>query len=433
MILPLALVSLGLAGMSAAAPAPQESGTPDGGSCAGAADGPRNIIFTGPAYLGSATFDPAGADQKLTITQKNELTDLGFTSWIALNDKIIYKNDEGNTTIHVLQTADNGTVTSLQTLENTSAGLVHFEFNADKTLLFGAGFTNGTVDIFTVAEDGQLTKSQTLNSVGEVGPNAARQEGPHVHQIVRDPTGNFFAFNDLGFDAVSVIGSKGNGSFAIISTANTTQPGCGPRHGAFFPAGAAAATHYLLACEMGNMVEVFTVHYDGDDAATAGTMELKPTGRTYSTYPAGVAFNETSAAAGELFISPDNRHVYVTNRLSGIEGEVSDSVAHFDVAGVEYEKQPDGSTLGTVGELTLALNELVSSGGVAPRMFSISPDGKFVYLGNPAVNTDGSETKGMVVFQRDAETGKLEEVASLPLSEFDPNTLDAGPNFMQEV
>ncbi|KAG6034773.1 hypothetical protein E4U41_006395, partial [Claviceps citrina] len=260
----------------------------------------------------------------------------------------------------------------------------------------------------------------SANSTDGLGPATGRQVHPSPHQAVPDPTGRYFAVNDLGTDRILILDSADD-SFAVVNHVPVEPAGCGPRHGAFFPVGAAQATHYMVVCEIKNLVNVYSLVYGGDKG-----IEFK-TEQTISTFPAAAAV-PAKAAAGELVIAPDNKNVYVSNRLSG----TTDTIATFRIRGVDPPPAVNGSTkcpphgvkARAAGDM-LELVGLTSTGGVAPRMISLTSDGKTLLVGN----TDGE--LAVVALKRNQD-GTLAEkpAASIAASAFPGGK---GPAFIQQI
>lgn len=224
---------------------------------------------------------------------------------------------------------------------------------------------------------------------------------PDPHQVVLDPSGRFFVVNDLGTDSIFVIDSENDFK---ISNRVSVEAGTGPRHGAFM-ARDNKDTYYFLACEIKSVVKAFKVTYTEDN------LELKEV-QSLSSYGADFPpTNSTTAAAGELVISPCGKHLYVSNRLSG---NTTDSISHFSI--------DDANTAGP-----LVFADQVSSGGKVPRMFSLSADASVLFT----TNQDGEN--GLLALARDAKTGKLTEapLASLGVAKFGGPTY--GPQFVMEV
>lgn len=127
----------------------------------------------------------------------------------------------------------------------------------------------------------------------------------------------------------------------------------------------------------------------------------------------GTAFppaNATSASAGELVIDAENKNLYVSNRLTG---NATDSISHFSID--------------VDAESPLAFVDQISSGGLVPRMFSLSNDDDLLF----STNQDGEN--GLLAFAKDNKTGSLTEapVASLTLDKFGAPSF--GPQFVMEV
>lgn len=185
----------------------------------------------------------------------------------------------------------------------------------------------------------------------------------------------------------------------------TVEPsGNGPRHGSFFPLGADKATHFFLASEIANLVKVFELTY------TNATLEFTEI-QSLSTF--GAAFppaNATSASAGELVIDSANKNLYVSNRLTGNE---TDSISHF---AINFD-----------GAEPLTFVDQISSGGLVPRMFSLSVDETVLF------STNQAGANGLLAFSKDAETGSLTEkpLASLTVDVFGPQS--SGPQFAMEI
>ncbi len=157
---------------------------------------------------------------------------------------------------------------------------------------------------------------------------------------------------------------------------------------------------------------VFSLDYPAD-----GNITFTPI-QTISTF--GDAFppaNLSSATAGEIAISDDNTHVYVSNRNTGNE---TDSISVFSITGGQSSS----------GNITLAFSESISSGGKVPRMFSLSIDE--VQAKVFVANQDGD--LALLAMNRAEEDGSLvaaDTAATVPLSTF--GAAGFGPQFVQQV
>ncbi|KAF4447518.1 hypothetical protein FALBO_16940, partial [Fusarium albosuccineum] len=240
---------------------------------------------------------------------------------------------------------------------------------------------------------------KTIKSYGKLGPNKIRQNAPHPHQANLDPSGRYFAVNDLGTDSVLTIDSKDD-AYTLADNIRV-EAGCGPRHGVFYPRGAEKATHYIIGCELSNQALVYKVTYKKDTLAFKLHQSISTFGKDLP------AENITAAAVGEVILAPNNKDLYISNRLTG--GDY-DSIAHFTVANCG----------------TLTYEEGVKSWGQLPRMISFSDSAEHVFVGNQ------NGTLGLVALKR-GKDGKLGEtyVSSLNNTNFgDP---EFGPSFVQQL
>jgi 6-phosphogluconolactonase (cycloisomerase 2 family) len=93
----------------------------------------------------------------------------------------------------------------------------------------------------------------------EVGPVPSRQDAPHLHDAILDPTKRFIMVTDLGSDMIRIytIGRDGL-SWSQLPPIGA-EPGSGPRHGAFAVAG--DNTYFYSVNELGNSITGYIVEY----------------------------------------------------------------------------------------------------------------------------------------------------------------------------
>ncbi|MBE0696237.1 MAG: lactonase family protein, partial [Anaerolineaceae bacterium] len=249
----------------------------------------------------------------------------------------------------------------------------------------------------------------TLPATGDAiqaGVSPSRQEKPHAHSLVFDPTGRFALSADLGMDRVWVYRFENNhlaanhpqnvgttpaepglgnlsermeygwiglgdnaGQMAETPAAyqhamlgHNLKPGAGPRHIAFHPNG----RFFYVSNELDSTVTVF--------AWGSAKGYLKPV-QNLSTLPAD--FNGQSDVA-HVALTPDGRFLYVSNR-----GHNSISIFSVD---------PDTGLLTAAGH--------TSTRGRWPRNFCIDPDGRFLIAAN-------QESNDIFVFAIDPASGDL--------------------------
>lgn len=341
--------------------------------------------------------DYTGSSAKITLKQPYA----GAASWMQFTSpNTLFAVDENSAALSLFDLNLAKSTLALKKKANGSEGVVHLMQNKMGTRMVGAAYGAGTIDVWNT-ENGDLKLIKTIQSAGKLGPNKDRQEKHHPHQAVLDPSDRFYAINDLGSDSIVIVDSKSD-KFAVSSFYTLASPGAGPRHGVFYPRKATKATHYMVVCEMTNEIHVLAVEYKGD------TLAFTPV-QTISTFAKGS--EKKGAAAGEIILSPDNKDLYVSNRLTG---DATDSIAHFKV------------TKDASGKVSLQFQGSVSSGGLLPRMMSFSKDAATVFIGNQ----DGAS--GFVALMRNADGSLVEKpTATIDNKEFGDKQF--GPQFVLQI
>ena len=258
--------------------------------------------------------------------------------------------------------ARTGALRFLDQQSSQGADPCHLTVDDEGRHVLVANYTGGNVAVLPVARDGKLGPASTVRAHSGHGPRVDRQEGPHAHAIILDPTGHLALSTDLGADRVFVY--RYDGARGILAPNDppfaALEPGSGPRHIALHPSGRFAYTINELAST------IIALSWDGKSG------RLTPF-QTVSTLPA--AFQGENDTA-EILVSADGRFVYGSNRGH-------DSLVVFRV---------DAET----GRLSLAGD--VPSGGKTPRSFAIDPTGRWLLAANKDSGT-------IVVFRLDPASG----------------------------
>ncbi|KAF8243750.1 putative isomerase YbhE [Wilcoxina mikolae CBS 423.85] len=283
----------------------------------------------------------------------------------SIEENLPTNSNKGGVTSYSI--CPNGTLAKLSTASGL-VGPVSLSISHDGATIFTANYGGSGVSLYKSTPGGTLTWVRDWTyTLSTPGANPDRQEAPHPHQALFDPTGEFVVVPDLGADLLRVFSCDGEELPGI-----TVPPGTGPRHGAFFPAKGKAEFYYLVG-ELSNTVSVFSVSYGG------GGIHLSPVQRQ-STLPA----TATATGAAEIIISPDGRFIYVSNR-----GDNVFSDGH-SIAAYERGKK-DGK---------LELLEYFSSKVQTPRNIALDPTGRWFIA-------EGQNGGGVKVFRRDQGTGRV--------------------------
>jgi 6-phosphogluconolactonase len=259
-----------------------------------------------------------------------------------------------------------GLLTFLNMMPTNGQDTTHLSVQPSGQYLFAASYTSGNFQIFLINGDGSIgNMTDNFQSVGNgTGPNPARQEGPHAHQIITDLDGNHVFGVDLGADKVNVWNL--DPSTGVLNPNTVPFAGIasdsGPRHMAFHP----DRQHAYVLSELASSVTVF----DYDPVRAAFIWQ-----QTISALPAD--FTGTNTAA-EIRVHPSGRFLYTTNRGHN-------SVAMFEI-------EPETGELEVIG--------WESTRGEWPRGMNIDPSGTFLYAANQ--NTDD-----IAVFRIQQASGRL--------------------------
>ena len=291
-------------------------------------------------------------------------------SFVALDPTLthLYSVNEdldGHVSAYAVNPA-NGTLTLLNTMSANGQFTTHINVHPSGQYVYAANYGTGNFPVYRILGDGSIgPMTDEFQSVGNgTGPNPARQDGPHAHQILTDLGGGHVFGVDLGADKVNALNlDLGTGLFSANKVPFApVASGSGPRHMAFHP----DRQHAYVLDELVSSITVFD--YD----PVRGAFIWK---QTISTLPSDFSGVNTTA---EIRVHPSGQFLYNTNRGHN-------SVTMFAI-------DPDTRKLSVIGwESTL---------GEWPRGMNIDPSGTFLYAANQ--NTDT-----IAVFRIQLPNGKL--------------------------
>ncbi len=217
-----------------------------------------------------------------------------------------------------------------------------------------------------------------LNGVVEERPVAVYPTPPHAHSAVVDPSNRYLFVAALGGDAILQYLFDPDTGRAAPNTPPVVaaKPGAGPRHLIFHPDG----RFVYVSNELDGTVGA----YEFD--RYSGTLALID---RYPALPPGV----TRAWTAELRLTPDGRHLYVSERNSS-------TLAGFRVDPASGALEPIGHT----------------PTETCPRGFAIDPGGRFAVVA-------GQRSDSVTVHVIDPTTGALTTHTRLPVGR-DPNWVE---------
>ncbi len=203
----------------------------------------------------------------------------------------------------------------------STEGLCGCHITADNGDIYAANYLSGSV---------KKAGGKLVQSIGE-GPNKPRQDTAHLHQTVITPDGKYVCAADLGTDSILIYDRELN----FVSKANVPA-GHGARHMVF--------NKNLLYC-VNELAATVTVFKYNDGSLTALD--------TYTSLPCDFKDKNTAAA-----IRVSGEYLYISNRGH-------DSIVCYKINGEQLE-----------------LIQRISCGGISPRDFNITPDGKMLVCTN---------------------------------------------------
>jgi 6-phosphogluconolactonase len=366
------------------------------------AAGPSGFFY---AYVG--TYTPNGGGIYLfrvdrataALLQMQVVDDIRNPSWLALNpaQTRLYAISE----IDNYQGAHDGAVvtyaidpTSMQLTRLSAVGSsgtspAHVSVHPSGKFVFVANYGGGNVAVFPVAGDGTLGPASDVRP--SVGPRhharaiddpagqfaVSDHDGPHVHMVAADPTGQFVIANDAGLDLTLIwrLDAQGGRLLPAEAPVLVAPPGSAPRHFVFHPSGKFFYNLYE------HDARVVVYDYDG----SRGAMRLKQSVSTLPPHFAG------SNLASGIVISPNGRFLYVGNRLHS-------SVAIFAIAEdgqlrTAYETwthadSPRSIAMDPSGEILFSCNQRsdsLTSFRINPASGALAFTGRFEAVGSPAV------------------------------------------------
>ena len=339
-------------------------------------------------------------------------------SWLHLDakHKILYCIEENivgsNGSLHSFKVdKTSGALTKIQNITIPQAPVHATIYTSPKgTQLLAVAHYAWALTTYKLSPNGDFKPLQQFNfTLDKPGADPDRQAAPHPHQVLVDPSNNYFVVPDLGADILRIfhidsktLQIKARDSFEL-------PPGSGPRHGSFRRVVSdhvrykgvtrndtrnetAQRDFFYLVTELSNDLLGYKI------TALPGSrgLDFKPVGsssKTYGTNNAPVfAGNRASEIVachrGSLLVSNRNATFY---DIANPDPKNSTHIASDTLATFSLDPQGD-----------FKFETLSPAGGSFPRSFSINKKGSLVAV--------GLQKSGRVaIYERNTKTGKLKD------------------------
>jgi 6-phosphogluconolactonase len=282
----------------------------------------------------------------------------------AVNELEKYKDRATGAVSAFAIARDTGALTRLNEQPSEGGAPCYLSVDRSAQVVLVANYVGGSIALLPIQPNGALAPAAHVVQHTGKGPNAERQEAPHAHCVLADPSNRFVLAADLGVDRVFVyrVDLDGKSLSHVEGGDAVMSPGAGPRHIAFHP----TLPLVFVANELNSTVA--TLRFDAERGALS-RLDLR------STLPA--AWTGTNYPA-DIYVAPSGRTLYVSNRGHN-------SIAVFSVV------ESTGA---------LALEQVVSTDGDWPRNFSLDATGRWLLVAN-------QRSDSVVVFGRDPDNGRL--------------------------
>ncbi|MET8473090.1 lactonase family protein [Streptomyces sp. NPDC006422] len=307
---------------------------------------------TGRAYIGS--FTAAGGrgivtaahdrrDGSLTLLDAtDELPDPSYLTLSRAGDLLYAVSETEDGAVAAFRTDSAPLALAAPPVQVDGASPTHLSVWDGHVLT--ANYGSGSVSSVPLRADGIPGTIAAAHRHTGSGPHPQRQQAPHAHQILPDPTGTWALAVDLGTDSVHTYakGPEGDGLRPHHETA--LRPGSGPRHLAFHPSG-----DYVYV--LNELAPTLTVcAWDATDGVLKPLTEIP----VLTGAPAGDAYPSA------IVVDSDGRFLWTATRGADLL-----SLFALDTSG----EQP-------------TLHGTVPCGGNWPRDLALDPSGRYLYAAN---------------------------------------------------
>ncbi len=258
----------------------------------------------------------------------------------------------------------NGKLSLINTQSTKGTGPCFITVDKQNKWVFTANYKVGSLSALSVHKDGSLDTVHQLIQHSGSSIIKDRQQEPHVHTVHFSTDEKYLFTTDLGTDKIIAYPFNASNKKSPLDTLHSivlkSTAGNGPRHIAFNTNNQNA---YIIN-ELSGNIDVYS--FKGSAAKRIQTISTDST-------------DNKDKGCADIHISADNKFLYATNR------------GHYNTIATYTVNEKTG---------TLQLLQVLPSGGIMPRNFTIDPSGNYVLVGHQKSNN-------IAVFKRDKHSGLL--------------------------
>ena len=357
------------------------------------------------AYVG--TYTPNGGGIYLfrvdratgALAQVQVVDDIHNPSWLALNPAQTrlyaiseidsYKGTRNGAVVSYAIDPTSFELSRLGAVVSGGATPAYVSVHPSGKFVFVANYGGGSVAVFPVLGDGTLGEASDVRP--SVGPRhhphaiddppgqfaVSDHEGPHVHMVASDPTGQFVLANDAGLDLTLIWRLDAQAGRLLPSDMPVVEApsGSAPRHFVFHPNGKLFYNLYE------HDAKVAVYDYDGSN----GFLRFK---QSVSTLPPKFA---GSNLAAEILMAPDGRFLYVSNRLHNtlaVFAVAADGQLKMTSETWVHSDYPRSAAIDPAGQMLFSCNQRgdsITSFRINSSSGALSFTNRFEPVGSPAV------------------------------------------------
>lgn len=297
------------------------------------------------------------------------------------------------------------------TISGPVSGVIYGDPAGDRSIAL-AHYSGSSLSTYSLSSGGRFKEDDSITfSLSEPGAVPDRQDAPHPHEAILDPTGQYILVPDLGADLVRVYAIDPKSNSLSEKEPLEAPAGSGPRHAVFHhpydTVSEDSTTYVYLATELGSTIISYSITY----LPNAGGLNFT---QVQEQNALGQLSHDRINAPAGIILSPDNRFLLLSNRNSSIF-----SLPNPDSSNSTNIPSDSITTFSLSDEGKLGFVQAWPTHGMFPRHFSLNTAGNLV----AAINQNSGN---VVVLRRDVATGLIGEVVAEAEVEGQPTSVVFG-------